>query len=174
MIMPLADEVRTVGHMRITFHRFPDHSSAYSVIERDDGVVYRMKEFTRAGIELPHDLRHFVVERELGITNGIWGGITAGMVYTSMDHVRGRRPPHSAERSDRLMRAQRQPLMRAELLANLVEAIAMLDDPRPGGSAGSPRSALRGTHCRARRGPCRRSRVADDRGPRRRGPGAPG
>ena len=88
MIMPLADEVRTVGHMRITFHRFPDHSSAYSVIERDDGVVYRMKEFTRAGTELPHDLRHFVVERELGITNGIWGGIAAGMVYTSMDHVR--------------------------------------------------------------------------------------
>ena len=34
--------------MRITFRRFPDHSSAYSVIERDDGVVYRMKEFTRA------------------------------------------------------------------------------------------------------------------------------
>jgi hypothetical protein len=81
MIMPLADEVRTVGHMRITFHRFPDHSSAYSVIERDDGVVYRMKEFTRAGTELPHDLRHFVVERELGITNGIWGGIAATMPW---------------------------------------------------------------------------------------------
>jgi hypothetical protein len=129
MIMPPADEVRTVRHMRITFRRFPDHSSAYSVIERDDGVVYRMKEFTRAGTELPHDLRHFVVERELGITDGIWGGIAAGMIYTSMDHMRGRRPPHSAERSDQLMRAQRQPLMRAELLANLVEAIAMLDHP---------------------------------------------
>ncbi len=118
--------------MRITFHRFPDHSSAYSVIERDDGVVYRMKEFTRAGTKLPHDLRHFVVERELGITDGIWGGIAAGMVYTSMDHVRGRRPPHSAERSDQLKRAQRQRIMRAELLANLVEAIAMLDDPSAG------------------------------------------
>lgn len=118
--------------MRITFHRFPDHSSAYSVIERDDGVVYRMKEFTRAGTELPHDLRHFVVERELGIADGIWGGIAAGMVYTSMDHVRGRRPPHSAERSDELKRAQRQRLMRAELFANLVEAVAMLDDPSAG------------------------------------------
>jgi hypothetical protein len=115
--------------MRITFRRFPDHSSAYSVIERDDGVVYRMQEFTRAGTELPHDLRHFVVERELGIVDGIWGGIAAGMVYTSMDHVQGRRPPHSAERSDELKRAQRQRIMRAELLANLVEAIAMLDDP---------------------------------------------
>jgi hypothetical protein len=51
------------------------------------------------------------------------------MVYTSMDHVQGRRPPHSAERSDELQRARRQQLMRAELLANLVEAIAMLDAP---------------------------------------------
>jgi hypothetical protein len=105
--------------MRITFRRFPDHARAYSVIERDDGVVYRM----------PHDLRHFVVERELGIADGIWGGIAAGMVYTSMDHVQGRRPPHSAERSDELKRAQRQRIMRAELLANLVEAVAMLDAP---------------------------------------------
>ena len=112
--------------MRITFRRFPDHSRAYSVIERDDGVVYRMQEFTRPGTELPHDLRHFVVERELGVADGIWGGIAAGMVYTSMEHVEGRRPPHSAERSDELKRAQRQRIMRAELLANLVEAIAML------------------------------------------------
>ena len=58
--------------MRVSFRRFPGHSSAYSVIERDDGVVYRMKEFTRAGTRLPHDLRHFVVERELGIADGIW------------------------------------------------------------------------------------------------------
>ncbi len=115
--------------MHITFRRFPDYSRAYSVIERDDGVVYRMKEFTRAGRKLPHDLRHFVVERELGIADGIWGGIAAGMVYTSMDHVQGRRPPHSAERSDELKRAQRQRLMRAELLANLVETIAKFDAP---------------------------------------------
>lgn len=118
--------------MRITFRRFPDHANAYSLIERDDGVVYQMREFTRAGTELPHDLRHFVVERELRIADGIWGGIAAGMVYTSMEHVRGRRPPHSAERSVELKRSQRQRIMRAELLANLVEDIAMLDAPPDG------------------------------------------
>jgi hypothetical protein len=115
--------------MRITFRRFPGHASGYSVIERDDGVVYQMREFTRAGSELPHDLRQLVVERELGIADGIWGGIAAGMVYASMEHVQGRRPPHSAERSAELKRAQRQRIMRAELLANLVEAVAMLDAP---------------------------------------------
>ena len=46
-----------------------------------------------------------------------------------MDHLQGRRPPHSAERSDELKRAQRQRIMRAELLANLVDGIAMLDAP---------------------------------------------
>jgi hypothetical protein len=114
--------------MRITFRRFPGHTTAYSVIERDDGVVYRMQG-SAPGAKLPHDLRHLVVERELGIADGLWGSIAVGTVYTSMDHVRGRRPPHSAERSAELKRGQRQPVMRAGLLADLVEAVAMLDSP---------------------------------------------
>ncbi|MGD0704107.1 MAG: hypothetical protein ABSA02_30015 [Trebonia sp.] len=115
--------------MRITFRRFPGHTAAYSVIERDDGVVYRMKEFTSPGARLPHDLRHLVVERELAIADGLWGAIADGTVYTSMDHVQGRRPPHAAERSAGLKRVRRQPVMRAGLLADLVEAVAMLDAP---------------------------------------------
>jgi hypothetical protein len=115
--------------MRITFRRFPGHTAAYSVIERDDGVVYRMKEFTAPGSRLPHDLRHLIVERELAIADGFWGAIAAGAVYTSMDHVQGRRPPHAAERSAGLKRVQRQPVMRAGLLADLVEAVATLDTP---------------------------------------------
>jgi hypothetical protein len=115
--------------MRITFRRFPDHAVAYSLIERDDGVVYRMQEFTRGGTDLPHDLRHLIAERELGITDGIWGCIAAGVVYHSMQHVRGRRPPNAAQRSTVLKKAQRQRIMRAELFASLVEAVAMLDRP---------------------------------------------
>jgi hypothetical protein len=115
--------------MRITFRRFPGHTAAYSVIERDDGVVYRMKEFTSPGPRLPHDLRHLIVERELAIADGFWGAIAAGTVYASMDHVQGRRPPHAAERSAGLKRVQRQPVMRAGLLADLVEAVATLDTP---------------------------------------------
>ena len=53
--------------MRVSFRRFPGHSSAYSVIERDDGVVYRMKEFTRAGTRLPHDLRERIVVLRVGV-----------------------------------------------------------------------------------------------------------
>jgi hypothetical protein len=115
--------------MRIRFQRFPDHAVSYSVIERDDGVVYRMLEFTRGGSELPHDLRHFVVERELGIADGIWGSIAAGTVYTSMQRVRGRVTFAGHQRENALKKAQRHRIGRAELFANMVESIAMLDTP---------------------------------------------
>jgi hypothetical protein len=114
--------------MRVTFPRLADHQRGYAVVERDDGVVYRVDGFTN-GPELPHDIRHLIVERELRVNDGIWGSIAAGTVYTSMHHLRGRRPPHSADRSDQLKRAQRNRIMRAELLANLVEAVAGLADP---------------------------------------------
>jgi hypothetical protein len=114
--------------MRVTFPRLPDHQRAYALVERDDGVVYRLYGGT-AGPRLPHDIRHLVVERELGIDDGIWASIAAGVVFTSMRHVSGRRPPHAAERSARLLREFREQGLRAELLANLVESVAALDCP---------------------------------------------
>jgi hypothetical protein len=117
--------------MRVTFPRLADHQRGYAVIERDDGVVYRMDGFSVMGPDLPHDIRHLIVERELRVSDGIFGAIAAGTVWTSMHHLRGRRPPHAADRSEQLKRAQRGRVMRAELLANLVEAVAVLDDPSP-------------------------------------------
>ena len=116
--------------MRVTFPRLADHQRAYAVVERDDGVVYQLFGGT-ASAALPHDIRHLIVERELRISDGIWGAIAAGTVYGSMRHLRGRRPPHAAERSFELRRTQRNRVMRAELLANLVEAVAVLDDQSP-------------------------------------------
>jgi hypothetical protein len=116
--------------MRVTFPRLPDHEAAYSLVERDDGVVYRLLS-GRAKTALPHDIAALVVERELGITDGIWGGIAAGMVFTSMRHVRGRRPPPVTERAALLKRAYRDRILRSEMLGNLVETIAALDNPSP-------------------------------------------
>jgi hypothetical protein len=117
--------------MRVTFPRLADHQKGYSVVERDDDVVYRMDNFTTMGPELPHDIRHLIVERELRISDGIWATIAAGTVYNSMHHLRGRRPPRAAERSAAFKKAQRDRVMRAEMLASLVEAVAGLDDPSP-------------------------------------------
>jgi hypothetical protein len=61
----------------VTFPRLPDHERAWALVERDDGVVYRLYSGT-AGPRLPHDIMHLVVERELRISDGIWAGIAAG------------------------------------------------------------------------------------------------
>jgi len=116
--------------MRVTFPRLPDHQRGYALVERDDGVVYRLYGGP-AGPRLPHDIMHLVVERELRIRDGIWGAIATGVVFTSMEHVSGRRPPHVAERSKDLLRGFRQPGLRAELLANLVAGAAALDTMTP-------------------------------------------
>ena len=112
--------------MRVTFPRLPDHERAWALVERDDGVVYRLYGGT-AGPRLPHDIMHLVVERELRIKDGIWAGIAAGLVFDSMQHVSGRRPPHAAERSKALLRGFREQGLRAELLADLGSSAATLD-----------------------------------------------
>ena len=112
--------------MRVTFPRLPDHERAWALVERDDGVVYRLYGGT-AGPRLPHDITHLVAERELRIKDGIWAGIAAGVVFDSMQHVSGRRPPHAAERSHSLLHEFREQGLRAELLADLVSCAATLD-----------------------------------------------
>jgi len=114
--------------MRVTFPRLPDHQRAYSLVERDDGVVYRLYGGI-AGPRLPHDIVHLVVERELRIRDGIWAGIAAGVVFSSMTYVSGRRPPHAADRSKRLIREFRQQGLRAEMLADLVADVAAIEAP---------------------------------------------
>ena len=114
--------------MRVTFPRLPDHERAYALVERDDGAVYRLYG-GQAGPRLPHDIMHFVVERELRIGDGIWAGIAAGLVFDSMQHVSGRRPPHARERSAELLAGFGQRGLRAEALASFVECVAGLDHP---------------------------------------------
>jgi hypothetical protein len=117
--------------MRVTFPRRPDGQRAYALVERDDGVRYRLYG-GRAGAQLPRGIRRLIAERELGITDGIWAGIAAGVVFASMQRVSGGPPPHPAERSRELIGKFAGPGLRAELLANLVESVAALDRPTAG------------------------------------------
>jgi hypothetical protein len=109
--------------MRVTFVRLPDHQRGDALVERDDGVVYRL-ETAGTTAKLPHDLHHLVVEEALGIGDGIWGAIAGGVVFGNMHHHGGRRPPHAADRSAALQRLFRDRLQRAELLAGIVERVA--------------------------------------------------
>jgi hypothetical protein len=113
--------------MQVTFYRRADHEWGNLLIHRDDRVVYRMNTGPITG-DVPHDLVHFTVEDAMDLADGIWGAIAGGVVFRSMSHVSGRRPPHAAERSTELKRAYRDQLHRAELLGGLVESAATLPD----------------------------------------------
>jgi hypothetical protein len=102
--------------MRVRFPRLPDHQRAYALVERDDGVVCRRDTGT-AGPGLPPDITQLVVERELRIPDGIWGGIAAGTAAGSL---------------------------RARLLADLVSSVAALDDLTADGIRQLARAKLAG------------------------------
>src|SRR5262245_54065975 len=105
------------------FFRVPDHQRGYALVARDDGVIYRLNGGPVTA-ELPHDLVHLTVEDALGLADGIWGAIAGGVVFRSMTHHSGRRPPHAAERSVALIRQYRSRLQRAELIGGFVERVA--------------------------------------------------
>jgi hypothetical protein len=127
----------------MTFTRMADRRPVETVVERDDGVVFAMRG-PGGGADLPHDLVHALVESELRITDGVWGCISDGVVWGSMRHVSGRRPPHSAERSDRLKRERRAAVMHAEGVADLVERLAVGAEVLPSQipASGVPRDRL--------------------------------
>jgi hypothetical protein len=118
--------------MRVVFTRAPDGTRASCVVERDDGVRYRVWQGVGRP-ELPHDLVHLLVELELRDDGGFWGAVADGAVFDSMEHLGGRRPPHARDRSAAAIRARKDRLQRAELMAGLVELLvadAITDERR--------------------------------------------
>ncbi|MGY1809718.1 hypothetical protein ACI8AF_20320 [Blastococcus sp. SYSU D00669] len=109
--------------MRITFERMADRRPVETLVERDDGVTFLMRG-AGGGAALPHDLVHALVERELGVPDGIWGCVADGVVWGSMRHVSGRQPPHGAERSARLKKEREARITAAEGLADVVARLA--------------------------------------------------
>ena len=114
-----------------------DRRPVETLVERDDGVVLAMRG-AGGGTDLPHDLVHAVVETELQIADGVWGCVADGVVWGSMRHVDGRRPPHAGERSERLKRERRDSVMRAELVADVVDRLAHAAEVLPAQMTASP------------------------------------
>jgi hypothetical protein len=107
-----------VGSMlEITFTRTGPRR--YRTTVRRDGTVFELRGFDRPA-ELPHDLAHFVVEREVGCGHGFWGCVAAGANFQSMTLVEGRRTPHWTERSREVLRRHHDQLTEAESLVGLL------------------------------------------------------
>jgi hypothetical protein len=97
---------------------------------RDDGsvTVVPMADY---GPVLPHDLAHFVVERELGVRFGFWGLVVAGAQFDTLARAAKGAPPQ--KRSDPMVAAHRDELLVAEALVNLLH--------RPNGGGSLPAGA---------------------------------
>lgn len=103
--------------MDIEFHRLSGGYCAQVV--RDDGVTVHVPGFDRKHA-VPHDLAHFAAEHGFGAARGFWGSVAAGAMFGGMQVVSGRRPPHAAERSRRIIRANAEQIGIAEGLAGSV------------------------------------------------------
>jgi hypothetical protein len=104
--------------MLITFARALS-GSTLTTIRRADGVVLELPGYDRK-YRVPHDLAHAVTERELGMAGGVFGSIAGGGVFDNMRVVAGRPRHDAAERSKRLLAANKQSLGVAEILAGVV------------------------------------------------------
>ena len=76
--------------IRVTSMPVPDHQCGWALVERDDGVTYRLSDDPMTGV-LPHDLVPCTVERTLARPDGIWGAVAAGVVFHGTGA--GRIPP---------------------------------------------------------------------------------
>jgi hypothetical protein len=126
------------------FSREPSEAS------RSDGVRLSIPVFGRLD-PIPHDLAHFVIERELDLQNGFLGSIADGAIFEGMHVISGRQPPHAGEHSRTVMKANHfehagradrsDPTTGAEDAGD-VHTLASPTNGRnpPGSVAGSPRA----------------------------------
>lgn len=106
--------------MNITFTRTGERTYATQAT-RGDGVTLQVPSPDRPAL-LPHDLAHYVVERELGLRRGFWGRIADGAVLPGITVVSGRQPPHAAERSRVILREAGPQGTHAEVLVGVLLA----------------------------------------------------
>jgi hypothetical protein len=107
--------------MEITFTRSGERTYT-TLAHRDDGVLLQVPSYDRK-FPLPHDLAHYVVERELGLEHGFWGCVAAGAMFPGIQVMSGRRPPHAASRSKSVIREAGQHGTEAEVLVGALLGI---------------------------------------------------
>jgi len=104
--------------MNITFTRTGERTYT-TVAVRDDAVTLHVPSFDRTA-PLPHDIGHYVVERELGLRRGFWGCVAQGAPFPGITVASGRQPPHAAARSQEIIREAGQQGTHAEVLVGIL------------------------------------------------------
>lgn len=100
--------------MKITFSRIAERRYG-TAIERDDGVKLKVPVYDRTSW-MPHDVAHFVVERELSLRRGFWGTVADGGLFAGMVVLDGRQRPQAAPHSRELIKLNHENVIEAEVL----------------------------------------------------------
>jgi hypothetical protein len=98
-----------------------------ATIDRPDGARLVLTSYDRANT-VPHDLAHFVAERDLGLGRGLWGSIASGALFDSLQLISGKRRHNEAARSQAVRRANADELALAEVLVGAVHRGLQLSD----------------------------------------------
>src|SRR5216684_8119300 len=104
--------------MNITFTRTGERTYT-TVALRHDCVLLEVANSDRT-FSMPHDLVHYVVERELGLQRGFWGAVAAGALFASVKVISGRQPPHAAQRSQAILREVQQHGPEVEVIGDVM------------------------------------------------------
>jgi hypothetical protein len=96
-----------------------DARRSQSVVTRNDRVTLRVSGFGPSQ-PLPHDLAHYVVEKELGLRRGFWGSVADGAIFPGMTVLGGRQRPHARERSHALCKANSRSLTDVEVVVGVL------------------------------------------------------
>lgn len=117
----MADTGLEITFTRRALHRYD------ALLARGDGVVVRLtaggfNRIDRAGLRVPHDLAHMVVESHLGIDDGLWGVLGRGGLFGEPNTVvvSGRRRPHAEAHAAAIVAECAEGLRRAEVVVRAV------------------------------------------------------
>lgn len=93
--------------------------STLATIRRRDGVVVELPGYDKKH-RVPHDLAHLATERHLRMSGGVFGSIAGGAMFSNMRVVGGRPRHDAADRSRRVLAANKAALGMAEVMAGAV------------------------------------------------------
>ncbi|WP_405063434.1 hypothetical protein OG474_17820 [Kribbella sp. NBC_01505] len=114
--------------MELTFVHDP-RGECFTLIRRADGAEFTLFSYSRKH-RVPHDLAHAVTERELGMADGIFGCIAAGLVFESMEQTAGKRRHDAKVRSARILKA-RNSIGMSEAIAGVIHEAVERDSATP-------------------------------------------
>lgn len=111
--------------VEISFVRPLARGRYHAIALRDDGVTLRVNggSYHRLHRLLPHDLAHYIVERELRLPWGFWGVVAAGGLFPAATVVAGRQRPHAKQRATEVVKHAAAHLTQAEVMVSRIVAI---------------------------------------------------